>query len=154
MPGSLVYVPTLIEDKLALDEKAVGIKHWKDLRKARERKAKAMPNPEQCGCTPYPEEGEVYAFLAVNSMQEHYQRIRYRGYHNMKALVKMAHQHDDDDIIICKFVRIQGKRFKRAILPVKAAIASGEHRRLYTSVLAALRSLTLACVLQATSATG
>ena len=44
----------------------------------------------------------------------------------MKALVKMAHQHDDDDIIICKFVRIQGKRFKRAILPVKAAIASGE----------------------------
>ena len=55
------------------------------------------------------------------------QRIRYRGYHNMKALVKMAHQHDDDDIIICKFVRIQGKRFKTAILPVKAAIASGEH---------------------------
>ena len=87
-------------------------------------------------------------------MQEHYQRIRYRGYHNMKALVKMAHQHDDDDIIICKFVRIQGKRFKRAILPVKAAIASGEHRRLYTTVLAALRSLTLACVSQATSATG
>ena len=57
-----------------------------------------------------------------------YNCVSNRGYHNMKALVKMAHQHDDDDIIICKFVRIQGKRFKTAILPVKAAIAIAQGR--------------------------
>ena len=89
MPGSLVYVPTLIEDKLALDEKAVGIKHWKDLRKARERKAKAMPNPEQVrrsmhqDCLLNPRNFVFYPFFThFSPFFAHFQRLDARNPEN------------------------------------------------------------------------